>query len=829
MIFVRPIGSCRLFTPLKRVRGIFGFRLETIRDYGFTHTSSEALQALRFIRGEIDLPSELLPLIARAPDTKGLFADPVTSQPDIYVIEISSVKQMRIGEWNLQLNYLTRHFADFFADSKRKKTYNKLSRPNHLVERNEWLATQPAYLALAREDQELLSAIEIHMQDEDEIIADLEAILERADGTPVVIQTHVDAKSLDGAPLKTRRAVMQTVTNAAGFFELPLFDPSPFMYEVGQNVAMEKQGRDLTHFAPAFAEQLGTALFENYLRPLVRENHEDDTDTSLSEHKDHARLMAQIRRGDAMDAGHEIFERLRQNPHSPEFRRLAGHVMAVMGDYERAFAIFSEIEDAEIADDEDRVARFRCQFALGQQAQALDYGRSLLDAEIESEEILWICAKCADGINTVDASEFWKRLLQRGEREHEAADAILAQLKDAGQVDEMMAWARTIIDQVPDHAGAFVAVWGDCTSRGTVDEMRSLAGLARKIPASVLHDLVCDNVQDGNELAAATLAAELPPVEVGQTAPIAKELAAQWAEIGMARLADGEKDAAAAFIKGAFACHPLLGATKRANRDLTKAVRQQARDFWTARDYESGNELCQFARRCGIDFPERERYLGLSLYRLGEFAEAIAPLARAAQDEDPPTNVLTSLAQAAKRENLVAEEVRAFQRLDDLAMTDERASALREKRLQPALLSAVKVLRRAVKNENFEEAAALAKQLRTNDATAEITRDGIEHVLEALRVRFANIESSDQERACTAAMILELDPVDTASLHYLAEASIRSHDYAGAVLALNVLCGVDNPVAFGTKLISMCQNLAKSGTTMANKAALLEELDPGSK
>ena len=49
---VTPIGTCRINTPLRRARSRYPVALELNRVYGFTHTSDEALQQLRFMQGD---------------------------------------------------------------------------------------------------------------------------------------------------------------------------------------------------------------------------------------------------------------------------------------------------------------------------------------------------------------------------------------------------------------------------------------------------------------------------------------------------------------------------------------------------------------------------------------------------------------------------------------------------------------------------------------------------------------------------------------------------------------------------------------------------------
>ena len=49
---VTPIGTCRINNPLKQAQSKYPISLNTKRVYGFTHTSDEALQQLRYLQGD---------------------------------------------------------------------------------------------------------------------------------------------------------------------------------------------------------------------------------------------------------------------------------------------------------------------------------------------------------------------------------------------------------------------------------------------------------------------------------------------------------------------------------------------------------------------------------------------------------------------------------------------------------------------------------------------------------------------------------------------------------------------------------------------------------
>ncbi len=56
---IAPIGTCRIHTPLRDGVGRYPLKLQLGRNYGFVHTSAEALQQARFMYGERDIPADV--------------------------------------------------------------------------------------------------------------------------------------------------------------------------------------------------------------------------------------------------------------------------------------------------------------------------------------------------------------------------------------------------------------------------------------------------------------------------------------------------------------------------------------------------------------------------------------------------------------------------------------------------------------------------------------------------------------------------------------------------------------------------------------------------
>lgn len=98
------IGSCRVHGPLSKVPGYSrGLR-------GYTHGIKEAIQHVKYVRGAIKIPTDVMPLIVGSSATvSATRARAALNAADVVVVEVSTGK---VNEYNglfLQDNYLRRH------------------------------------------------------------------------------------------------------------------------------------------------------------------------------------------------------------------------------------------------------------------------------------------------------------------------------------------------------------------------------------------------------------------------------------------------------------------------------------------------------------------------------------------------------------------------------------------------------------------------------------------------------------------------------------------------------------------------------------------------
>ncbi|CUH82679.1 hypothetical protein [Tropicibacter naphthalenivorans] len=258
---IAPIGSCRIVDPLRQGRDRFDVSMNRGRSFGFTHSSPEAVQQLRFMRGEIDIPKEWWPCVS------GFDRAEVRAQEhpmsDLYLVELSSEKILSVGETYLQLNYLRTQFDAFFKDGARKNGYWKAIERGTQQEIDAFLATNwPGEDNAA--DRAALRQIRQSRATRDMTVRDMRFL---AEALPrVVFVTHVNAEEPGKGLIKTRDRYITMVKEVAAAEGLTVFDPTDVMRAAGQSAALED---DLNHYREAFKAQVFAGIYDTVLRDLA--------------------------------------------------------------------------------------------------------------------------------------------------------------------------------------------------------------------------------------------------------------------------------------------------------------------------------------------------------------------------------------------------------------------------------------------------------------------------------------------------------------------------------------------------------------------------------
>lgn len=200
---IAPIGTYRVFKPIRDLQQRNLARLNVARNYGYVHSAAEVLQQARFMTGDVDsIPEKLFPMIATVDaDAPRLAARHF--RPDVYLVEISSRKAFKDASgWYLQANLL--------------------QDKDH--------------------DAEVVNITDKPLKDYMTQITDL------LGAKRVCFVTHIDAVAADGSTLPFRSSLIEAVTKIAGDLGVPVIDPTELLEYYEQRDLLDRDGEDLNHY-----------------------------------------------------------------------------------------------------------------------------------------------------------------------------------------------------------------------------------------------------------------------------------------------------------------------------------------------------------------------------------------------------------------------------------------------------------------------------------------------------------------------------------------------------------------------------------------------------
>ena len=266
MFRITPIGSCRIYGPLREFGEGQRFQLNAKRVFGLMHSSAEAVQQMHAFTSEFSCEEDLWQLIAKGKDYEKFQAE-VHEKSDLYIVELSSAKVLKIDDTVLQLNYLNSQFIDFFSDNRRAVAFTQACMRNSPAAVNAFLKDAWDSTPEQRKESDILRRIEISMATEDSIYEDICKLQDGLD--EIMIVTHVNAKNENSTPLLSREKYINQVIAAAKRAGAPLYNPTDLMEQIGQDKAIEDHSTAFAHFTGMFNGRLFEDWYEHKLLPIM--------------------------------------------------------------------------------------------------------------------------------------------------------------------------------------------------------------------------------------------------------------------------------------------------------------------------------------------------------------------------------------------------------------------------------------------------------------------------------------------------------------------------------------------------------------------------------
>ena len=808
---IAPIGTCRIHTPLRDAVGRYPIKLQLGRNYGFVHTSAEALQQARFMFGQADIPADVQRLIFRP--SNGEQARRATHKPaELYMVELSSRKLLTIDGYPIQSNYLGRYFSEFFADRTRTRMFWSLASAERLEERRALLDQDPVFKSLSQDDRALLARIVKRDLTDEDIEQEMRQLVELLGRDKVVFVTHVNALTPDNVPIEQREQLIAAVTAAAQRIGVPCYDPTPLMNKLGQAEAMEDGGLDLTHYTPRFAERLHADWFKNFMRPRMSASTPTPSVPKLGADDNAERIEKLWESGDLREASRRVRDVLRRYPGLPDHVLLFARIQEELGDYEGSLALLDSAEGLASGSKAEQIL-MRNHFKLGRHDVAYSLAAGLLGDEIETPEIVRIAAASASQLGYVDESlGNWKQLFRISSREDatalEAADTVLSLLQASGDMEAAIRWVHEVRAVIPDYGRGFAVLWRDRLLASDRAGLRTLAAEKPALADGDALELVKEASWRGCIMAGAALAVScnLAKSEQEDITAWLQSQSAAWAEEGNRALEEGRLRDAAERICAHRLLNPDALAGVRAQRAFERAMRLGVRAALVAGNNKEVMDLTDIAIDTQVDFPELDAMRGRAADALGDKQTAMRHLEQAAANESAPLSTQLFFARVAFNGGWFGEAIDAYKMVLAHPSADQSAKEEAERQLGRLGPRAIRGAREILSAGDHQGAWNLLDRVAQSwPAMTEVDHEK-RRILAVLYAEARALDpASTTERLALGERIIKLVPDDPIGLRLAAVGAMRLHRFEQALPYWKALQQrSDNPAQFD-HYIERCQ------------------------
>lgn len=809
---VTPIGTCRVHIPLKQALSKYPIFLNVEGVYGYTHTSAEALQQLRYLQGEKSFPAEVRPLVFRNDETTSE-ATGNWRPSDLHVVEISSSRKIRVRDDSVQLNYIYRYFSDFFASDRRTQRFWSLVKAGQRADLGQFLRAEPAYRFMSAEDRSLLTSLRMEEQDFASVKADMAEIADRLGRDAVVFMTHVDARTPDGATIPRRERLINWVKLAAAQLGVPCFDPTPLMEAFGPERALENGGLDLTHFTQAFCDRVYGELHRLHVAPRMELKPEliGWEDDAARHHLIADNVEALIRHGEFMSGVRRLHAELRKEPAAGPLLQLRGTVLAQLGDFDGAVRDLQPLDRSSVLSLDGRMALLEAYTATEDWAQALELAEALLGDEHENGAIYIAAAEASEGLGRPElALGYWKRAFRGDRSNSHPALRALTLLSQLGETEHFRIWREEVLEHGGSGLTGASDIAGWALEHRDEELFAKVFGVILELDAPFGETLL-DGLFSAGMFGAAADCLEQLGRTTARGSDSARRIAIHAGEIA-AKLFDQGAFTPAYRLAAAAARIRPGGAAARAQRASLLHFRQALRDAHSRQDYPAVAAIGQEAGDVILAAPDAALLVALSLHKLGQDSSALDLLLKMREGDSHNPAVLRwagRIAAGLGRYEVALPAYSALHRSPLPAAAKFREEAGRF--LETADRRALRQLRAVVESGEFGAALQLAELLRPEVRDQAGLAGEVERLNRRLRTRLRENEKEggdEEDRAEILSLLLRLSPDDAAILRRSALEAMRKMRFAEAAKLWSRLNEVVPGVESSARNLERCRVLA---------------------
>ena len=289
---VAVIGSCRVRVPLNTARKNKLLKVYSNGLESFCHSIKEVSQKLEFATKKITFPEHLDVLINGKEVDKNLpFKEPLDfKKADVFVIEISTIKQLEIEGYQIQQNYFMEYFI---KPNKLEAWWRELVK---LANEKGSASFAPKADWISEDVRSLAAKAVLSINTEQDIINEAKKITAHIN-RPVIFVGHFNITRLKKipyvynlvrklnsvlgftlikdtieAPIRDRVILHNILVKAAKAANAGYYQPADFINQHGKEKAL-MEGKTTNHWAKAYCsvygEHLVKEVIEPYLEPVV--------------------------------------------------------------------------------------------------------------------------------------------------------------------------------------------------------------------------------------------------------------------------------------------------------------------------------------------------------------------------------------------------------------------------------------------------------------------------------------------------------------------------------------------------------------------------------
>ena len=265
------VGTCRVHEPfmgMVKARTITELSLNAM---GYTQTPFDALQYLRYARGDLSIPLCYAPYIFGRPNlpSRSNWRLNLERKTKGYILELSRTDRIRFGSLEFQYNYFVNTLVkqggpgllEWWRAISRNGKNLDAAIPAARAELDDMML--PPSLNAER----LLSTTTRSNLDAESIARGVREFVSYA-GKPVLIVVNFDDPANDTGIFQGRRTILEAAKLLESLPNTAIYDTSALVADYGVESLFAKGGADLSHYAAETADHVGRE-FLGALVPLI--------------------------------------------------------------------------------------------------------------------------------------------------------------------------------------------------------------------------------------------------------------------------------------------------------------------------------------------------------------------------------------------------------------------------------------------------------------------------------------------------------------------------------------------------------------------------------